>query len=163
MNVFFANDSGVNIFHRIRECLCGNGERRLPEGSTRAQRGRFGEDLAADHCRRVLGYRLMVRNWRYKRDELDLICQDGEVLVFVEVRARSEKALVSGFYSVDRHKKEVLRRGCGNYLKQLKMPPKHFRFDIIDVSISKGGSGEVRHYPNVPLFHKHFSVQRPQT
>jgi hypothetical protein len=45
-------------------------------------------------------------------------------------------------------------------LKQLKKPPKHFRFDIIDVSICKGGRGELRHYPNVPLFHKHFSVQR---
>ena len=153
----------MNIFHRIRACRWGIRERRLPNESTRAQRGTFGEDLAADHCRRVLGYREIVRNWRYKRDEIDLISQDGEVLVFIEVRARSETALVSGFYSVDRHKKEVLRRGCGNYLKQLKNPPKHFRFDIIDVSICKGGRGMLRHYPNVPLFHKHFSVQRQQS
>ena len=150
----------MNIFHRIRACRWGIRPRRLPEDSTRAQRGTFGEDLAADHCRRVLGYREIVRNWRYKRDEVDLICQDGEVLVFIEVRARSEAALVAGFYSVDRHKKKVLRRGFGNYLKQLKKPPKHFRFDIIDVSICKGGRRELRHYPNVPLFHKHFSVQR---
>ncbi|MFT6059585.1 MAG: putative endonuclease [Lentimonas sp.] len=153
----------MNIFHRIRAYRWGIRPRRLPEQSTRAQRGTFGEDLAADHCRRVLGYREIVRNWRYQRDEIDLICQDGEVLVFVEVRARSEMALVSGFYSVDRHKKKVLRRGCGNYLKQLKNPPKHFRFDIIDVSISKEGCGELRYYPNVPLFHKHFSVQRQQS
>ena len=92
----------MNIFHRIRACRWGIRERRLPEESTRAQRGTFGEDLAADHCRRVLGYREIARNWRYKRDEIDLICQDGEVLVFVEVRARAESALVSGFYSVDR-------------------------------------------------------------
>ena len=162
MNGILTDDLDVNIFHRIRESLWGMRDRRLPGESTRAQRGTFGENLAADHCRRVLGYRQIVRNWRYKRDELDLICQDGEVLVFVEVRARSESALVSGFYSIGRHKKEVLRRGCGNYLKQLKNPPKHFRFDIIDVSICKGGRGEVRHYPNVPLFHKHFSVQRSQ-
>ena len=130
--------------------------RHLPEGSTRAERGTFGEDLAADHCRRVLGYRVIVRNWRFKRDELDLICKDGEVLVFIEVRARALDALISGFYSVNRHKKDILRRGCGRYLKQLQNPPKHFRFDIIDVSISKEGGGEVRHYTNVPLFHKHF-------
>lgn len=149
----------MNIFHRIRERLFGIGARHLPEGSTRAERGTFGEDLAADHCRRVLGYRVIVRNWRYKRDELDLICQDGDILVFVEVRARAEEALVSGFHSVNRHKKDILRRGCGNYLKRLQHPPKHFRFDIIDVSISKEGGGEIRHYANVPLFHKHFSVQ----
>ena len=150
----------MNFFDRIRERLRWRRERRLPEGSTRAQRGIFGEDLAAEHCRRVLGYRVIVRNWRYKRYELDLICQDGGALVFVEVRARAEDALVPGYYSVNRHKKDVLRRGCGYYLKQLAEPPQHFRFDIIDVSICKGGRGVVRHYANVPLFNKHFSVQR---
>jgi putative endonuclease len=149
----------VNFFHRICERFLPKRESRLLEGSSRAARGVFGEDLAADHCRRVLGYRVIARNWRYKRYELDIICQHGDVLVFIEVRARAEEALVSGFYSVDRHKKDILRRGCGNYLKQLQDPPKHFRFDIIDVSISKEGRAEVRHYSNVPLFHKHFSAQ----
>ena len=134
--------------------------RSLPENSTRAQRGTFGEDLAADYCKRKLGYQLIVRNWRYKRDEVDLICRDGAVLVFVEVRARAEDALVSGFHSVGKRKKEVLRRGYKNYLNQLQNPPKHFRFDIIDVAISNSGSGEVRHYANVPLFSKHYSAQK---
>jgi putative endonuclease len=150
----------VHFFNRICGRVWGRRALRLPEGSTRAQRGVFGEDLAADYCRRVLGYRVIVRNWRYQRYELDLICQDGGVLVFVEVRARAEDALVPGYYSVDRHKKDVLCRGCGYYLKQLADPPQHFRFDIIDVSICKGGRGVVRHYANVPLFNKHFSVQR---
>ena len=101
----------------------------------------------------------LATTWRCGRDEIDLICQDGEVVVFIEVRARSEDALVSGYHSIDRHKKKVLRRACGNYLKRLKEPPRHFRFDIIDVSICKNGKGDVRHYSNVPLFNKHFSVQ----
>ncbi len=150
----------VNLIERIRSYFSGTTERRLPEESTRAQRGTFGEDLAAEHCKHELGYRVIVRNWYYNRDEIDLICQDGEVLVFVEVRARSEDALVSGYHSVDRRKKKILRRVCSNYLRQLKEPPKHFRFDIIDVSISKEGCGEVRHYSNVSLFNKHFSIQR---
>jgi putative endonuclease len=150
----------VHFFDRIRGRLGGGPPHRLPPGSTRAQRGAFGEDLAAEHCRRVLGYRQIVRNWRYRQYEIDLICQDGDVLVFIEVRARAEDASVPGFYSVDRHKKAVLRRACGHYLKQLADPPRHFRFDIIDVSICKEGRGVLRHYPNVALFNKHFSVQR---
>ncbi|MGJ8638281.1 MAG: YraN family protein [Opitutaceae bacterium] len=130
----------------------------MPENSTRAERGVFGENLAADYCKRDLGYRIIVRNWRFKRDEVDLICMDGEVLVFVEVRARAEDALVSGYHSVGKHKKEVLQRAYKNYLKQLTNPPKHFRFDIIDVAISINGCGEVRHYANIPLFNKHFSA-----
>ena len=57
-------------------------------GGTRAERGRFGEARAADFVRRELGYRILARNWRYKRDEIDLVCLDGAVLVFIEVRLR---------------------------------------------------------------------------
>ena len=97
----------MNIIHRLRERIFGF-PKTLPENSTRAERGVFGENLAADYCKRELGYAIIVRNWRYKRDEVDLICRDGEVLVFIEVRARAENALVSGFHSVGKHKKEVL-------------------------------------------------------
>jgi putative endonuclease len=150
----------VNIFNFIRERFSRKPERRLSPEAGRAERGQFGEDLAADYYKDMLKCRILARNWRYKRDEVDLICLDKGVLVFVEVRARAEDALVSGFHSVDRHKKEVLRRAYKNYLRQLRNPPKHFRFDIIDVSISLEGAGKLRHYANVPLFHKHFSVQK---
>jgi len=130
----------------------------LPLNSSGAERGRYGEDLAARYCRQELGYRVLIRNWRSKKDELDLICMDGEVLVFIEVRSRAEEALVSGYASVDARKKKVLQRGCKRYLKQLQNPPKHFRFDIIDVSLAEGLHGDVRHYANVPLFHKHYTA-----
>ena len=150
----------MNLINRIRSYLFGIREYRLPEESTRAQRGQFGEDLAAEYCQRELGYRIIIQNWSFRRDEIDLICKDGEVLVFIEVRARSEDALVSGYHSVNRHKKKILRRVCSNYMRQLKEPPRHFRFDIIDISICKEGKGSVKHYSNIPLFNKHFSVQR---
>ena len=129
----------------------------LASDSSRAERGQYGEDLADRFCRKELGYKILTRNWRSKKDELDLICMDGEVLVFIEVRARAKDALVSGYASVNTHKKKVLQRGCKSYLKQLQNPPKHFRFDIIDVSLAEGELGEVRHYANVPLFHKHYT------
>jgi len=129
----------------------------LAAGSSRAERGQYGEDLADRYCRKELGYRVLARNWRSKKDELDLICMDDGVLVFIEVRSRARDALVSGFASVNARKKKVLQRGCKSYLKQLQNPPKHFRFDIIDVSLAGGELGEVRHYANVPLFHKHYT------
>ncbi len=130
-----------------------------PEG-TRAERGRYGEDLAAQYCRKTLGYRVIARNWRSGRDEVDLICCDAEVLVFIEVRARSESALVSGFDSVDAKKKKILRRACKAYLKQLSHPPKHLRFDVIGVVLRDNEPGEVRHYQNIALFPKHYSASR---
>ncbi|WP_269524371.1 YraN family protein [Coraliomargarita parva] len=144
----------------MREWLSRGNSRPLPPDSSRAARGRYGEDRAADYCRRQLGYRIIARNWRYKRDELDLICRDGEVLVFVEVRLRKASAKVSGYHSVDRKKKAVLKRACMNYLRRLPSPPKHFRFDVIDAALSDDGRAEVRHFANVPLFPKHYTAQR---
>lgn len=150
----------MSILNKLREFFY-RAPRRIDPNSSRAARGQFGEDLAADYCQRNLGYRVVARNWRCKRDELDIICLDSEVLVFVEVRARAAGALVGGFHSIRAHKKKVLLRGCKAYINQLQNPPKHFRFDIIDVSISNQGEGNVRHYSNVPLFSKHYTTYQP--
>jgi len=148
----------VKIFHRIREKLSVCATPSLAPNSTRAQRGQYGEDLAAHHCKYELGYRIIARNWRYQRDEIDLICQNEKVLVFIEVRSRDSEALVDGFHSIGAKKKKILLRVYKNYLRQLKIPPKHFRFDIISIALSTNKRGEVHHYKNVPLFNKHFSA-----
>ena len=147
----------VKFFHLLCRLFLRKELPPLNLGSTRAERGVYGEALAASYCQHELGYREIVRNWRCKQGEIDLIFRDGEVLVFIEVRARSAEALVSGFHSVNSRKKAILRRACQNYLSQLQNPPKHFRFDIMDVALSKDGKGDVRHYTNIPLFSKHYS------
>ena len=150
----------VNFFRRFLERLLSRGPAVLPPGCSRAARGSYGESLAARHCERELGYRILARNWRHKRDELDLVCLDGAALVFIEVRARAADALVSGYHSIGVKKMEALRRACKAYLRQLQNPPKHFRFDVIDVALVTGERGEVRHYANVPLFHKHYTADQ---
>jgi len=56
------------------------------------------------------GYKYITKNWRYKQDEIDLIVQDKNTLVFVEVRGRSIHACVSGFHSLTLKKKQALKR-----------------------------------------------------
>ena len=147
----------MSIFDKVCELFYGM-PKKLASNSTRGERGQYGEDLAADYCKRTLGFQVIARNWRHKRDELDLVCLDAGVLVFVEVRARAADALVSGYNSIDTHKKRVLQRGSKAYINQLQNPPKHVRFDVIDVSLSDEGEGDVRHYGNVPLFSKHYTT-----
>lgn len=151
----------VNLFHRLCEGFFAKRPLRPVAGASRAERGAYGEDLAAHYCRWRLRYRILARNWRYQRDELDLIARDGAVLVFIEVRARAADALVPGYYTVDRKKKAKLLRACKGYIKQLPKAPKHFRFDIIDVALASDDSeDEVRHYANVALFHKYYSATK---
>ena len=148
----------MSIINKARELFRRN-PRKLAPNSSRAERGQYGEDLAAEYCKRKLGYQVIARNWRHKRDELDIICVDFGVLVFIEVRARAAHALVGGYHSIDARKKQVLRRGSKAYINQLQNPPKHVRFDVIEVSLSESGEGDVRHYGNVPLFSKHYTTQ----
>ena len=147
----------MSIFDKLRELFYGR-PKKLASNSTRSERGQYGEGLAADYCKYTLGFKVIARNWRHKRDELDIVCLDAGVLVFVEVCARAADSLVGGYHSIDTHKKRVLQRGSKAYINQLQNPPKHVRFDVIDVSLSDEGEGDVRHYGNVPLFSKHYTT-----
>ena len=83
--------------------------------STSTERGAYGEALAADYCKRILGYKSITPNWHGSRGELDLICSDKDTLVIIEVSAL-EVALVSSYHSIDVNKKAVLHRTCRQYL-----------------------------------------------
>ena len=134
--------------------------------------GLRGERLAADWLRRERHFSIVAQNWRSPRDrreEIDLVCRDADVLVFVEVKARAAGALVPGYHAVDKRKKRVLRRAIQTYLAQLREKPRTFRFDVVEVSfhaVAKGAEGTARattpaepailHFENVPLFSKYF-------
>jgi len=93
--------------------------------------GEAGERAAERFLRERHGYEVVARNWRHRRDEIDLVCRDRDVLVFIEVKARSSGALVPGYYAVDRRKKKALRRAIHAFLTSLKTRPRTFRFDVV--------------------------------
>ena len=49
----------MNLFNRIYERIFQKGARCLPFGATRAERGRYGEDIAERYCRKELGYQVL--------------------------------------------------------------------------------------------------------
>ncbi len=125
--------------------------------------GARGEQAAAEYLKARQGYAIVTRNWRSprdRRDEIDLVCRDGDVLVFVEVKARTEGALVSGYQAIDERKKRALRRAVHAYLGGLEAPPRTFRFDVAEVTLSGRLPTQVRHFENVPLFSEGYHVAR---
>jgi putative endonuclease len=123
--------------------------------------GDRGERLAAEWLARERKFTIVTRNWRNPRDrreEIDLVCTDGDILVFVEVKARTAEALVPGYYAIDQRKKRVLRQAGEAYLRNLKHKPHTFRFDVVEVSLAKDAATapEILHFENVPLFSKRF-------
>jgi putative endonuclease len=125
--------------------------------------GARGEAAAADFLVKRHGFSIVARNWRSprdQRDEIDLVARDGDVLVFVEVKARAAEALVPGYYAVDERKKRVLRRAVHAYLSALEQPPRTFRFDVVEVSLSDRLPPQCLHFENIPLFPKGYHVAR---
>lgn len=124
-------------------------------GAPAAQRlGAAGEQAALRFLRDRHGYEIVARNWRSGRDEIDLVCRDGDVLVFVEVKARAAGALVPGYYSVDRRKKRALRRAIHAFLTSLKHRPRTFRLDVVEVQLEAGRADQILVFENIPLFPK---------
>ena len=115
--------------------------------------GRLGEK-EAERCLKAKGYRIISRNWRAGKDEIDLVCHDGLALVFVETRTRKSGALVSGYESIGLRKRDALLRVCRAYLAKLKPRPKSFRLDVVEVEHESGQIIATRHFENVPLFGK---------
>lgn len=122
--------------------------------------GARGERLAAEWLRRERGFAVIARNWRDPRDrrrEIDLVCRDGDVLVFVEVKARAAGALVPGYFAVNAEKKKVMRQAIDAYLKRLATPPRTFRFDVVEVAHDTNGRApDVLYFENIPLFPKQY-------
>ena len=117
-----------------------------------SQKGICGERLALSYCRKQLGFKLIAKNWRFGKNEIDLICLDGHALVFIEVRLRHEAALVSGVDSINTKKRVALRKCAKAYLKKLSVQPHTYRFDIISLAYGASKSFTIMYYPNVDLF-----------
>ncbi len=125
----------------------------LGMGSSPAARGAYWERKAVRALRKS-GFRIVTRNWspRGAHGEIDIVARDGPALVFVEVRSRGAGALVGGYDSITRHKREVLRRTCLAYLNALRTRPNTYRFDVVEISYRSRWDYELLHHRNVGLF-----------
>lgn len=64
---------------------------------------------------------------------MDIVCRDGEILVFVEVKTRTNEQFGSPSKAVNRKKQRLIVKAAMVWLRMLDMPDIAFRFDIIEV------------------------------
>ena len=103
-----------------------------PDLSNRA-RGRWGEDLAAAHYRR-LGLELLDRNWRSATGEIDLILLDGVTYVFSEVKARRTAAFGPAAAAVTESKQRRIRQLAIEWLRAHDLHADSIRFDVVAIT-----------------------------
>ena len=105
--------------------------------------GRFGEQVAAQHLEQS-GLTVVDRNWRCAEGEIDIIAQDGEVLVFCEVKTRSGLGYGDPAEAVSQQKIARVRRLALRWLATNGLPWRALRFDVVTVLRSADGV-QVRH------------------
>ena len=113
---------------------------------TRAK-GAAGEELAANFLTQQ-GYRILERNYRFERCEIDLVAQDGNELVFVEVKARHSEKFGSPEESVTDEKEERLKKAAEGYLVERGIENQPCRFDVVAITFA-GGKPHIRLIQNV--------------
>lgn len=116
---------------------------------TRTQLGAFGEQVAADHLS-GLGLQILVRNWRCRYGELDLIAAEGSgTVVFVEVKTRSGDGFGGIEHAVTPDKVRRIRRLAGLWLAGQDRSWPHLRIDVIGVRVGRRRNPEVMHLRGV--------------
>jgi len=108
--------------------------------------GKEGEQIAERYLLKK-GYRLVERNYRCPVGELDLIALDRRVLVFIEVKTRSDDRFGIPFESVHRRKQQRMIKAALFFLSQHRLHHRDARFDVIGISFV-GREPVVEHIQN---------------
>jgi len=146
-----SNMKALNIPERLRRAwnLIIGRESAQPNRTTTAVIGAWGERQAELHLKKA-GFRILHRRLRIgRRDEIDIVARDGEILAFIEVKTRATEDYGRPFSAVDRGKRRALSRAAVRYLRAIKKPSALFRFDVVEVVGSPGElPRDVRHIRN---------------
>ena len=97
--------------------------------------GRRSEIDGAGYLRSI-GFRVIASGYRTRSGEVDLIAWDGDVLVFVEVKALHSSAAPEA--AVGRRKQQRVIKAARSYMTQYRLNEKPCRFDILAVSVLPG-------------------------
>jgi putative endonuclease len=116
-----------------------------PRDGGRRARGAEAEALAARFLE-SRGYRILARNYRLRRGEVDLVCEAGEVVCFVEVRSRTGEAHGRPEETVDRRKARRVVLAAADWAARNGATSRSLRFDVVAVTFGEGEPGIV-HFP----------------
>jgi putative endonuclease len=107
--------------------------------------GYKGEDIAADHLIKS-GYKILIRNWKWGKHEIDIIAEKDDLVVFVEVKTRTGDFLGGLPSAISTDKQKSIIYAADGYLQKFNVD-KESRFDVITITGS-GDSKKIDHIEN---------------
>lgn len=100
------------------------------------QFGRKSESAALSHLQEK-GYEIIGQNYRTRGGEIDIIAKDGEVIVFIEVKARRSERYGSPKWGITPAKQRKLSMAALYYLKEKRLMNSRARFDVVSIQQGK--------------------------
>jgi putative endonuclease len=104
--------------------------------------GQKGEESAAAYLKQK-GFRILFRNWKWGKHEIDIIAENKNFIVFIEVKTRTVNPKMDPVTAVTNEKQKSIIRAADGYLQRYKID-KESRFDIVTI-ISKNEDFEIDH------------------
>jgi putative endonuclease len=104
-------------------------------GRDRNALGKHGEDLACAELRR-LGYEILERRYRTRVGEIDIVAREGDVVVFVEVKARRGDGFGAGADAVTPWKQRRVARMAQDFVVRHRLYGRPCRFDVVAVDFA---------------------------
>ena len=109
--------------------------------------GRQGEQHAAKYLKKQ-GLRILQRNYRIAAGEIDIVAEDGQTLVFVEVKTSSGSAFGSPESWVTPRKRAQVARIAAAYLQEHAIDDQDCRFDVVGIQMYDAAKPVIRHLKN---------------
>ncbi len=106
--------------------------------------GKLGEKIAL-HFLEDNKYKVIARNYRLFRGEIDIIAYDQKTLVFVEVKTRRSTNYGFPEESVTSSKQQQIRKIAHGFLTKNNLQDVECRFDVISLSFDEKEEYSIRH------------------
>ncbi|MEI6047365.1 MAG: YraN family protein [Bacteroidota bacterium] len=104
--------------------------------------GQKGEDLANDYLKNA-GFNILFRNWKWGKHEIDIIADNKDIIVFVEVKTRTDDYQMHPVTAVTNEKQKSIIYAADGYLQKFNVN-KEGRFDVITI-IKTGETYDIDH------------------
>ena len=108
--------------------------------------GKLAEELATDFLVKS-GYKILLKNYRYLKAEIDIIAEFENQIIIVEVKARTTDAFIEPHEAVNKRKLKLIVSAADFFIQENKID-KNVRFDIISVLPNEFGKLEIKHFIN---------------
>ncbi len=109
--------------------------------------GKYGEGIAVKFLE-AKGFKIIERNYYYRHGEIDIIAEDGDTLVFVEVKYRHNLNYGYPEEAISKSKIRLLKRTAEAYIYEKAIYDKPIRFDVISILEQIKGKPEIMHFEN---------------